>query len=401
MDALRRAEAAATEAPRDDTQTALSDVVAQPASNTPLQLEPLETPGAPSKNSDDTAADLSTDQAATPPVEAGVSPEQARSVLAAFAVRKASARKQLVFVCSGLLSAAVILAVYYVWQSKVVANYQVASTVTLIDTPSPSNRVDMEPPAVAVPTADSAPPTSAANQPETPADEQPVHGEAPPDAPAAVPDDPAPQPQTYQIEIHRTSTSPRIPPDLQKAYQSYRQGDYVQAEEQYRRVLKSYPANRDAMLGLAAIALHQGDRRKAGYYYERLVKADPSDRTALLALESLSGGQYSSENGSKLKYWLESDKNNAQLHFALGNQYAASGEWKEAQQSYFEAHRLAPDNADYAFNMAVSLDQLGLKKQALSYYLQAQQLGARGGALFSASQLETRIRQLQSAGEHG
>jgi len=184
---------------------------------------------------------------------------------------------------------------------------------------------------------------------------------------------------------------------LRHAYQAYQRGDYTQAEQLYRQTLKSYPANRDAMLGLAAIALHDGNRRAARYYYERLVKADPADKTALLALQGLSGGQYSLESGSKLKYWLQTDQNNAQLHFALGNQYAASAQWKEAQQSYFEAYSLASGNADYAFNLAVSLDQLGQSSQALDFYRKAQQLAGKSGALFSASQLERRIHQLQSA----
>jgi uncharacterized protein HemY len=61
----------------------------------------------------------------------------------------------------------------------------------------------------------------------------------------------------------------------------------------------------------------------------------------------------------------------AALFFALGNLYARQGRWSEAQQAYFQAYALEPDNADHLFNVAVSLDHLRQKKLAAQYYRMA------------------------------
>ena len=49
----------------------------------------------------------------------------------------------------------------------------------------------------------------------------------------------------------------------------------------------------------------------------------------------------------------------------LGNQLAQQGRWSEAQQEYFKAFASEPDNADFAYNLAVSLDHLRQPKLAL------------------------------------
>ena len=67
------------------------------------------------------------------------------------------------------------------------------------------------------------------------------------------------------------------------------------------------------------------------------------------------------------------------LNFTLGNQFAQQGRWAEAQQEYFKAFAAEPDNADFAYNLAVSLDHLRQPKLALEYYRRALALaeGAR------------------------
>lgn len=435
MDALRRAEANGKDTTQEETRDSLSEAAARPASNSPLQLEPLDAGATDTVDNTGTVdpAHTETEVAAGAASTTPVTPApQAQSVLESFAVRKTSARKHLVFVVSGLLSATAILAAYYYWQSYTTRGYQVAPMATLIDAPAAGMTLADAGPAPQPVKADD-PSTTAPPVAEPSTTSVAMSERAAPDAvkqPAvtdftdktAASDTTVERPvapvvagqtgDTYtagtarpirttpdaRIQIRRSSQTPGVPPTLQQAYQAYRQGDYGQAETLYRQVLKTYPVNRDAMLGLAAIALHQGRQRLARDYYQRLLQVDPSDRTALLALQGLSGGQYSLESGSKLKHWLREDRGNAQLHFALGNQYAASGQWKEAQQSYFDAQRLAPASADYAFNLAVSLDQLGLGEQALAYYLQAQRL-AGAGALFNTARLDQRIRELQAAGE--
>ena len=86
----------------------------------------------------------------------------------------------------------------------------------------------------------------------------------------------------------------------------------------------------------------------------------------------------------------------AQLHFALGLQYVSAGRWPEAQQAFFEAVRNEPVNADYAYNLAVSLDQLGQGTAAAAYYERALAL-ANGSALFDAAAARQRLDSLRAA----
>ena len=83
------------------------------------------------------------------------------------------------------------------------------------------------------------------------------------------------------------------------------------------------------------------------------------------------------------------------MHFALGNDFARQRRWSEAQQAYFNAFSLDPDNPDYAYNLAVSLDQLNQPRAALSYYERARQLSEARSAQFNRAQLEQRVNELK------
>jgi Flp pilus assembly protein TadD len=82
------------------------------------------------------------------------------------------------------------------------------------------------------------------------------------------------------------------------------------------------------------------------------------------------------------------------LHFALGNYYAQQARWGEAQQAYFNAYKLEPDNTELAFNLAVSLDRLGQRKLAAQYYQRALQLDPEHHADFDNAKISKRIDEL-------
>jgi Flp pilus assembly protein TadD len=82
------------------------------------------------------------------------------------------------------------------------------------------------------------------------------------------------------------------------------------------------------------------------------------------------------------------------LNFTLGNQLAQQGRWAEAQQEYFRAFAAEPNNPDFAYNLAVSLDHLRQPKLALEYYRRALSLAKARGASFDAGTAEARAAQL-------
>jgi tetratricopeptide (TPR) repeat protein len=188
---------------------------------------------------------------------------------------------------------------------------------------------------------------------------------------------------------------PQIHPRIVAGYAAYQSGDLTAARSEYQQALRDEPANRDALLGLAAVEMRSQRYDLADGYYQRLLQADPRDphaQAGAIALRSQQLDPVLAE--SRIKTLLATDKDANVLYFTLGNQYAAQGRWPEAQQAYFKAFAADPDNPDFAFNLAVSMDQIRQPQLALEYYRRALALAEKRSANFSRDAARTRIQQL-------
>lgn len=208
-------------------------------------------------------------------------------------------------------------------------------------------------------------------------------------------DRPHSRPAATGVAIQRKVETDSITPALLDAYQAYQRGDYVTAAQGYRQVLGRDAHNRDALLGLAAIAQQQGQDEAAQNYYRQLLVLDPRDPAAQTAMMAYSPDEGNTE--SRLKLLLAEQPRSGPLHFALGNYYAEQSGWGDAQQYYFNAHTLEPSNAQVTFNLAVSLDHLGQRKLAAQYYQQALQLDVSGHSGFDHAQAQQRLNELTTA----
>ena len=400
MDALRRAESADPEQPAPGSGAAES----APADSAALELEPVPTPAPPTAGSSpgEQARETTTDTPASPQPE----PQPA---IARPAVRPARSGR-LAYFLAGFTVVIVAVGGYYLYRLEQLNDPARSRAGVLVDRPQALPALAAAPLDMARPAAapleqhaaeQNAPPARPAKRLTNGGDAaDPATTAVSPVPAATVPAASSDKPST-RIEIHRSRRVRSVHPLVRKAYRAYGRQDYATAERLYRRALQRHPRNRDALLGLGAIALHKGNRRVARYYYEQVLKINPADKAALLALQSIDGSGDRLQEGSRIKHWLQSDGDNAQLHFALGNRYAAAGQWKEAQEAYFKAFTIGGDNPDYAFNLAVSLDQLNLRTQALDYYRKAVRLAAEHGAEFSLAAAKRRIVQLQKHGETG
>ncbi len=199
------------------------------------------------------------------------------------------------------------------------------------------------------------------------------------------------------VAIQRKVETDEITPTLLDAWQAYQRGDYATAAQGYRQVLGRDAHNRDALLGLAATAQQQGQDEASRRYYRQMLVLDPRDPAAHAALSAYQPDD-AGDTESRLRQLLAEQPRAAALHFALGNLYAAQSGWGEAQQYYFNACTLEPANAQFAFNLAVSLDHLGQRKLAAQYYQQALQLDVSGGnSGFDHAQAQQRLNELNTA----
>lgn len=211
---------------------------------------------------------------------------------------------------------------------------------------------------------------------------------------------PAPVPIAAQddgpIKVLRSNNAPRIDPGLQGAYQAYAAGDIEAARSRYDSVLRQDANNRDALLGMAAIALRQRQPQQAAALYVRLLELDPNDGDAmagLVGLRQTSQGP-DGQGEARLKAILQRVPENGPALFALGNLYASQQRWNEAQQQFFLAYSVTPGNPDYAFNLAIGLDRLNQGKLAVTYYQRALLLAQTTPGSFDAAAVANRLREL-------
>jgi Tfp pilus assembly protein PilF len=223
-------------------------------------------------------------------------------------------------------------------------------------------------------------------------------------APSAAPARPesAPQqtarakpPAAEEREVTVRRSAAEIHPQVASGYAAFQAGDEAKARNDYQLALRDDPGNRDALLGLAALEVRARRFDLADAHYQRLLQADPRDAYAQAGSLALRGGQLEPvQIESRIKALLAGDREANVLYFTLGNQYAQQGRWAEAQQAFFKAFAADPENPDFAFNLAVSLDQLRQPQLALEYYRRALTLSEKRGASFAAESARTRVQQL-------
>ncbi|MCP4335434.1 MAG: tetratricopeptide repeat protein [Gammaproteobacteria bacterium] len=180
---------------------------------------------------------------------------------------------------------------------------------------------------------------------------------------------------------------------LQEAYSAYQSGDYGLAMKRYNQVLEVDSNNRNALLARAAINIHEGYSEAAIQDYRRLLLANPKDSLAMSSL--LSVASYSpGETETQLKLMIRDEPDSPYLNFALANAYGAQNRWLEAQAYYFKALKNNPQDPNYAYNLAVSLEHISQPGSAITYYRRALENFENGLATFNRDVVDQRLQLL-------
>jgi tetratricopeptide (TPR) repeat protein len=200
--------------------------------------------------------------------------------------------------------------------------------------------------------------------------------------------------KSASINVSKSQAQSGVNPTLMSAYEAYNAGKDSEAQKLYKQVLQRDVRNVDALLGLGAIAQRQGRVADANGWYGKVLEVEPRNNIAQTALIDSQPQGNEQNNETRLKNMLAKQPDDANLHVALGNLYAEQNQWPAAQQAYFDAYRLR-SNADNAFNLAVSLDQMGKPKLALPYYQRALALAQASANGIDKAALEARIATIQ------
>ena len=179
------------------------------------------------------------------------------------------------------------------------------------------------------------------------------------------------EPDSAPISVIRVETDGNLEKKLNGAYRAYQAGDIGAARFGYEDVLRAYPDNRDALMGLAACAFATGDVKTANSLYRRILRAFPKN---VLASAALIGLQADQQGEAALRELLSKQPDEPYLHAVLGQLLTVQARWSAARQAFSAAHRLEPANPVHALNIAISLDRMGRHEEAIEYYRSALKL---------------------------
>jgi Flp pilus assembly protein TadD len=82
------------------------------------------------------------------------------------------------------------------------------------------------------------------------------------------------------------------------------------------------------------------------------------------------------------------------VHYTLGVLYYDQNRFGEAERAFSRAASLSPTQPDYAYNLALALDQLGRNREAARQYVVALNLANQTSAVFSRDLARARLRIL-------
>ncbi len=181
-----------------------------------------------------------------------------------------------------------------------------------------------------------------------------------------------------------SDVKPDVPDDLQNvaraARESFAQGKYGTAEEQYREILTKSPKNLYALSNLGVVYLRSGKFSSAESTLKKALTISPNEEFLHTTLGIVYYRQSKFDNAlAELGQAVEINPKSATAHNYLGITASQKGRQKEAEKEMLQAIANNPDYADAHFNLAVILvtTRPASKELAKRHYAKATALGTQ------------------------
>jgi Tfp pilus assembly protein PilF len=198
------------------------------------------------------------------------------------------------------------------------------------------------------------------------------------------------------VQVRRVSQQAQD--NVTAGYNALVRGDHAMALGFYDRALQQEPRSILAQLGRGAAMQKMGNLNEARTSYERVLRIDPSNREALTNLTVILAER---EPGEALKRLQELEREYpsfSPVKAQIGLVYAKLNQLEPALDYLRRAVNLTPDAPMYHLNLALVLDRLNRKEQAVVSYERVLAAAAAGRVApeISVADIERRVRYLRT-----
>lgn len=197
------------------------------------------------------------------------------------------------------------------------------------------------------------------------------------------------------VQVRQVSKTAQT--SVSSGYAALLRGDYDTALGFYDQALKEEPNSVLALLGRGASLQKLRRFDDAQVAYDRVLKLDGENREALTNMTAILGERAPAEALNRLVELEKAYPTFSPIKAQIGLIYAKTGNMEQALDYLRRATALNPDAAMYQYNLALVLDHMGLREQAVAAYqevLSAISLG-RAPPELSSTEIERRLRYLR------
>ncbi len=179
------------------------------------------------------------------------------------------------------------------------------------------------------------------------------------------------QPASRLMIVNKTAGAGARQAKIVSAERALSLGRYNAALSFYNEVYEKNPRDPNALLGRAIAYQKLGQEEAAISAYEELLDARPDNVEAQINMIGLVGKRYPAVAMRQLMDLRQQHPDSVGVVAQLAVLSSEIGQYQEALDYLGMAASLEPHNASHLFNMAVTADRAGDKKNAVDYYEQA------------------------------